>query len=107
MAHAGAVASTNDPILVTTARRSPRDERRDRERRYLITMGIRVFCFIMAIVLFGLGVHWAAGIAVAASLVLPWIAVVMANAGPSRDVEQQPQLYRRRHAAIERSADDD
>ena len=38
------------PVLVTTAGRSPADERRDRERRYLITMGFRVLAIIVALV---------------------------------------------------------
>jgi hypothetical protein len=84
----------DEPVLVTTAGKSPREELRQRERRYLITMGIRVVCFILAIVLFGVGLRWVAAFAVAASLILPWIAVVAANAGPRRVVEQ-PSLYRR------------
>ena len=82
-------------MLVTTAAKSPRQEQRQRERRYLITMGIRLVCFILAIVFFEVGPRWLAAIAVAGSLVLPWIAVVAANAGPRRAIEQ-PALYRRR-----------
>jgi hypothetical protein len=80
----------DDPILVTTAPISPRDERRGRERRYLITMGVRVVAFIVAIV-FATG--WIRVIAVALALVLPWIAVVMANAGPTRPHVETPSLY--------------
>jgi len=50
-------------------------------------MGIRVACFVLAIVFAALHLVWAAGIAVAASLILPWVAVIAANAGPSRPVE--------------------
>jgi hypothetical protein len=82
--------SGDDPILVTTAPISPRDERRGRERRYLITMGVRVVAFIVAIV-FATG--WIRVIAVALALVLPWIAVVMANAGPTRPQQETPSLY--------------
>ena len=82
-------------MLVTTAGKSPRQEQRERERRYLWTMGLRVLCFILAIVFFEVGPRWLAAIAVAGSLILPWIAVVAANAGPRRSVEQ-PALYRRR-----------
>jgi hypothetical protein len=81
-------------VLVTTAAKSPREEQRERERRYLVTMGVRVVCWIGAIVLFGLGLRWEGGIAVAGSLVLPWIAVIAANAGPKPTVER-PSLYRR------------
>ena len=81
-------------MLVTTAGRSPREEQRERERRYLVTMGVRVICFIMAIVLFGVGLRWVAAFAVAGSLILPWVAVVAANAGPRRTVER-PSLFHR------------
>lgn len=84
----------DEPVLVTTARKSPQDELRERQRRYLITMGIRVVCFILAIVLFGIGQRWIAAFAVAGSLILPWVAVVAANAGPRRTSEQ-PSLYQR------------
>ena len=82
-------------MLVTTASKSPRQEQRDRERRYLVTMAVRVACFILAIVFFEVGPRWLAAIAVAGSLILPWVAVVAANAGPRRAFEQ-PALYRRR-----------
>jgi hypothetical protein len=81
------------PILVTTAGKSPGEERRERERRYLVTMGIRVACFILAIVLVALDLRWEAGIAVAASLILPWVAVIAANAGPKRGEPERPQLH--------------
>jgi hypothetical protein len=82
--------SGDEPILVTTAPISPAEERRGRERRYLITMGVRVIAFIVAIV-FATG--WIRVIAVALALVLPWIAVVLANAGPTRTQGETPSLY--------------
>lgn len=88
------MTQADGPVLVTTAGKSPREELRDRQRRYLITMGIRVICFILAIVLFGVGLRWVAAFAVAASLILPWVAVIAANAGPRRVVER-PSLYHR------------
>jgi hypothetical protein len=88
------VARGEQPVLVTTAARSRRDEQRERERRYLITMAFRTLAFVLAIVLFGVHLYWAAGIAIGGSLVLPWVAVVMANAGPRRVVER-PSLYPR------------
>jgi Flp pilus assembly protein TadB len=69
---------------------SPGDERRARERRYLILMGIRVVAFIVAIV-FTTG--WIRLIAVVLALVLPWAAVIVANAGPKRVKQDQPSLY--------------
>lgn len=84
------MANAEEPILVTTAPVSPADERRGRERRYLITMGVRVVAFIVAIV-FATG--WIRVIAIILALVLPWIAVVLANAGPSRAAQETPSLY--------------
>jgi hypothetical protein len=81
-------------VLVTTAARNPADERRERERRYLLTMGLRVLCFVAAIVLFAVGPRWAGFLAALASLVLPWVAVVVANAGPRRRrSDERPALY--------------
>jgi xanthine/uracil permease len=84
------VSGSDDPILVTTAPISPRDERRGRERRYLITMAVRVVAFIVAVV-FATG--WIRVIAIILALVLPWIAVVLANAGPNRRTGERPSLY--------------
>ena len=89
----------DEPILVTTAPQSPRDEQRARTRRYLVTMGVRVVCFVLAIVLVALDLRWEAGIAVAASLVLPWVAVIAANGGPRRTAET-PSLYQERRRAL-------
>jgi Flp pilus assembly protein TadB len=87
------VAGPNEPILVTTAPISPGDERRGRERRYLITMAVRLVAFIVAVV-FATG--WIRVIAVILALVLPWVAVVMANAGPTRGAQETPSLYSRK-----------
>jgi len=96
------VTRADPPVLVTTAPTSPREEQQRRQRRYLVTMGIRVVCFVLAIVLVALDLRWEAGIAVAASLVLPWIAVIAANAGPSR-TSGTPSLYREQQREIEGS----
>src|SRR5947208_4212470 len=107
MAHAGQVTRTSEPVLVTTARQSPRDELRARERRYLLTMGLRVVMFVAAIVCFVTGLPWEIGaVAIAASLVLPWVAVVAANAGPKR-VTETPSLYAGRARPALPPADDE
>ena len=92
MAHAERVTRSGEPILVTTAGKSPRQEQRERVRRYLITMGIRVVCFILAIVL---ARGWIRAVAVILALVLPWVAVVVANAGPKRGAVETPALCAR------------
>lgn len=53
-------------------------------------MGFRVVAFIVALVV----AHgWIRVVAIIAALVLPWIAVVMANSGPMRHPPEQPSLY--------------
>jgi Flp pilus assembly protein TadB len=84
------VTTHDEPVLVTTAPISARDERAARERRYLITMGVRVVAFVVAIV-FATG--WIRVVAIILALVLPWVAVIAANAGPKRAAQQQPSLY--------------
>lgn len=78
-----------DAVLITTAPPSPSAQLDARERRYLITMGIRVVAFIASLVLFN-GVLRV--VAIGLSLVLPWIAVVVANAG-AKPIDEQPSLY--------------
>lgn len=64
---------------VTSLPRAPRDEARGRVRHYVITMSIRMVCFVLMFVVQPMGWWtWAFGIAAA---VLPYIAVVFANAG--------------------------
>lgn len=77
-------------VLVTDAQVAGSVERQDRQRRYLISMGIRTVCFVLAVVLFR-GVAQLAAIAV--SMVMPWVAVLVANAGPRRRTEQ-PAFFR-------------
>lgn len=88
-AHTGPVATRDHPVLVTTAARSPKQDRRDRERRYLIMMGIRVIAFVIALVVTR---GWVRVIAIAAALVLPWVAVIVANSGPRRTDVESPSL---------------
>jgi peptidoglycan/LPS O-acetylase OafA/YrhL len=75
-----------DAYLVTTAAQSPQEELAARERRYLWTMGIRVFFFIAAILLYEFlpGAGAVRLVAAGLAMILPWIAVVAANAGPTR-----------------------
>ncbi|PQZ60649.1 MULTISPECIES: DUF3099 domain-containing protein [unclassified Microbacterium] len=64
---------------VTSLPRSPRDEADHRVRRYVLTMSIRVVCFALMVLVQPYGWYtWVFGISAA---VLPYIAVVFANAG--------------------------
>src|SRR4051794_25788586 len=71
-----------EAVRITTATRSHSDDVGARQRRYLISMGIRTACFVAAV--FSIG-HWYLWVFLVASLVLPYIAVVLANAGSSPD----------------------
>ena len=72
----------DEAVRITTAATSRDAEISGRERRYIVSMGIRTVCFIAA-VLVGQGVlRW---VLVAAALLLPYVAVVMANAVRTKD----------------------
>lgn len=62
-------------VRVTDAQHSHEVESAGRMRRYLILMGIRMVCFIVAAFTTG----WVRWTAAAGAIVLPWIAVVVAN----------------------------
>jgi hypothetical protein len=66
---------------VTTAPESLRDEQAARIKRYLVTMGIRTVCFVLAAVTATNGAPWWVwGLFALLAVVLPYIAVVLANA---------------------------
>lgn len=71
---------------ITTAATSLSDDQRSRTRRYLISMSIRTVCFLGA-VLAPSPWRW---ILLVGAVFLPYVAVVMANAG--RDRPQGPEL---------------
>jgi len=76
------MAKKPDPVRITTATRSHADDVNARQRRYLISMGIRTLCFVLAVLSIG---HWFLWVFIAGSFVLPYVAVVMANAGAAPD----------------------
>jgi predicted MFS family arabinose efflux permease len=76
-----------EPVLITSLATSRTAEIRERERRYIFVMLLRVVCFVAATVLFHGVARW---IAIGFALLLPWFAVVLAN---------QPRVRVARHAA--------
>lgn len=64
---------------VTSLPQSPRDEADHRVRRYALTMSIRIACFALMICVQPYG--WYTWVFAIAAAVLPYIAVVFANAG--------------------------
>lgn len=71
----------DDAVRITTAAASRNDDIRARQRRYLFSMGIRTVCFVGAVIV-GEGI--AMWILIAAAVLLPYVAVVMANAAAGR-----------------------
>ncbi len=67
--------------LVTQAQRPLSEDIRYRQRRYLIMMGIRALCFVIAVVMFINHAGWLTAIPAVGAIFLPYFAVVMANAG--------------------------
>jgi hypothetical protein len=59
--------------------------------RYLVSMGVRTVCFLLAVVVHG-PLRWAF---VAAAIVLPYLAVVFANAGRERSLPEPPEIFLR------------
>ena len=83
--------------LVTQAQRSLSDDISFRQRRYLLMMGIRALCFVIAVVLFVNHLGWLTVIPAAGAIVIPYFAVVFANGGrePSNTrgfMEYQPKV---------------
>jgi hypothetical protein len=71
--------------LVTQARRPMSEDIRYRQNRYLLMMGIRLVCFIAALLMFVNHLGWLAGIPAVGAIVIPYIAVVFANGGREPD----------------------
>jgi hypothetical protein len=61
---------------------------RYRERRYLIMMGIRLLCFVIAVVVFVEHGGWLTAIPAAGAIAIPYFAVVFANGGREPSVNR-------------------
>jgi hypothetical protein len=85
--------------LITDAERSQAEQLRSREIRYVLMMSLRAGCLILAGVLVGLRVPllglWLplCGLAM---IVLPWLAVILANDRPPKDQHRLATKLRRR-----------
>ncbi|MCL3861948.1 DUF3099 domain-containing protein [Actinotalea sp. K2] len=65
---------------ITSASAPLADDMAQRSRRYLAQMSIRVVCFLAAVAID----HWTRWVLLAGAVVLPYFAVVLANAGRER-----------------------
>jgi hypothetical protein len=66
---------------ITQTNRALSNEQVGRTKKYLISMGIRTGCVLAAIVVPG----WPKWLFIAGAVILPYLAVVMANAGREND----------------------
>lgn len=73
----GSHGSAEKPVLITEAARSYEDEFAERKRKYLIMMGLRFPCLVLAGVFYQ--TWWLALGFIVLSIPLPWIAVLIAN----------------------------
>jgi hypothetical protein len=88
--------------VVTEARRSRSDDISYRQRRYLLMMGIRAVCFVIAVVMFVNHLGWLTVIPAVGAIAIPYFAVVFANGGREPNnvrgfMEYLPNLPATRH----------
>jgi hypothetical protein len=73
-------------VRITSAAQSPGVDLAHRQRRYLVSMGIRTLCFIGAVL--ARHIPWLCALLIVAAFVLPYVAVIMANTASPRLPEQ-------------------
>ncbi|GGK41243.1 DUF3099 domain-containing protein [Nocardia camponoti] len=106
--------ASSDPrhaVLITEAAPSLEDQHRARVRRYMLIMGLRIPCLVLAAISYvTFESPLLAILIMLASVPLPWIAVLIANDRPPRDKTEpsrwdgrdaQLQLEARKHNIIE------
>ncbi len=71
---------SGEAIRITTAAANRADDIRARQKRYLLSMSLRTICFVGAIAASLAGIDWLWPFLIAGAIILPYVAVVMANA---------------------------
>jgi hypothetical protein len=88
-------SSRRAPVhMVTQARRSLSDDIAYRQRRYLLMMGIRAICFVIAVCLYVNHFGWLTAIPAVGAIFIPYFAVVFANGGREPDNTRGFMEYR-------------
>jgi hypothetical protein len=91
------------PVSITSARTSNSEDLHKRQVRYLMSMGIRTACFVLAIVTSG-PLRW---VLVAGAVFLPYVAVILANAKDRRTTSGPASFIADDRPAIEARPVDD
>jgi DUF3099 family protein len=73
-----------EAVRITSAAESRNADIAARQKRYLFSMSLRTLCFVGAIIASLAGIHWLWPILIVGALVLPYVAVVMANAATTK-----------------------
>lgn len=84
------------PVLITAAAPSHDDEHAARKRKYMLMMGMRVPCLVLALIFYE--TWWLALGFLVLSVPLPWIAVLIANDRPPRKAERVNRFQRTERA---------
>ncbi|KZM34138.1 DUF3099 domain-containing protein [Oerskovia enterophila] len=71
------MSSNNKVPSISDAPESLAQDQARRTKRYLIQMGIRLVCFLAAVIVHG----WFSFVLIGAAIVLPYVAVLLVNAG--------------------------
>jgi hypothetical protein len=71
-----------EPVLITEAEPSLDEQLAKRRKKYLIMMATRVVCLVLAATFYR--TPWLLAIFVAGAVVLPWMAVLIANDRPPK-----------------------
>ncbi|MFI5931122.1 DUF3099 domain-containing protein [Actinoplanes sp. NPDC051494] len=100
------------PVLITNAARSQEDQLRSRQIRYVTMMGIRSLCLILGAILISVQPPllplWLI-LCVAGMVILPWLAVMIANDRPpkSRANPAAPQPQQHTPTVLEQRSDEE
>ena len=90
-------------VRITSAAPSPHEDLRRRQRRYLLSMSLRSACFVGAVIAGLAGIDWLWPILIAGALILPYIAVVLANVRATRMEDYDLRDAAFTHRALEGS----
>jgi hypothetical protein len=97
---------TERPVLITDAARSQSEQLRSREIRYVTMMGLRISCLILGAILISIKPPllplWLI-LCAAGMVLLPWMAVIIANDRPARSKAERgtPRRQEPHIAAVE------
>lgn len=91
------VRNRDEAIRITTAAESRERDMQARQRHYLISMSIRVVCFVGAVIAGSAGVTWLWPLLIVGAILLPYVAVIGANTAHvrSEDLSLPDTAYRR------------